>query len=102
MSHAAPSHSKVGIITDIPKDGGPKTTVDLVACAHCGYMWEYKPGSGRIRGFCMCCNGLTCGRRACRDKVCTNWRQKLDNIEAGRPEDYKPIIVSVPAIVPTR
>jgi hypothetical protein len=34
-------------------------------CAHCNYTWEYKPGSGITRGYCVKCDGWLCGRAEC-------------------------------------
>ena len=34
-------------------------------CAHCQFMWQYAPGSGRRYGLCMCCKGIICGRAEC-------------------------------------
>lgn len=34
-------------------------------CSHCGYTWEYQPGSGSRRGFCLKCRGLICARPEC-------------------------------------
>lgn len=34
-------------------------------CVHCTYSWEYRPGSGRKRGFCLHCHGLLCMRAEC-------------------------------------
>lgn len=96
--HAAPSHSRVGILTSTPHDGGPAVVRDLVCCVHCAYTWAWMPGSGRRRGFCMRCNGITCGRQWCDARGCCHRKQDLDNMEQGRPEGYRPIIVSVPAL----
>lgn len=35
------------------------------ACCHCQYTWEYKPGSGIRRGWCLNCNTFMCGRGEC-------------------------------------
>jgi hypothetical protein len=34
-------------------------------CCHCQYVWEYIPGSGAKRGFCLHCHGLLCMRAEC-------------------------------------
>ena len=34
-------------------------------CAHCGYTWEYQPGSGIRRGWCLRHQALLCGRAEC-------------------------------------
>lgn len=89
----APEHSRVGQFTEAPLDGGPVLTRDVVCCCHCGFMWQYQPGSGRIRGFCTRCNGLCCGRPSCNVTGCVSRWQQLDNMEAGRPLDFRPIMV---------
>jgi hypothetical protein len=98
--HCAPRHLRVGTLQTVPNDGGPTLTQDIVCCKHCGYMWQYAPGSGRIRGFCMNCNGFLCGRRWCRENVpCRCWQHGIDNIERGLPfEAPAPILVSVPDV----
>ncbi len=71
---------------------GPIIEVDTLQCVHCGAHWQPKPGSGNVRGFCMKCNGPICGA-ACAE--CMPAEQRLENIEAGRPLDFRPIIVGV-------
>lgn len=34
-------------------------------CVHCTYVWEYQPGSGTKRGYCLNCHGLLCLRAEC-------------------------------------
>jgi hypothetical protein len=34
-------------------------------CVHCGYSWEYRPGSGIPRGYCLKCDGYLCARHEC-------------------------------------
>jgi hypothetical protein len=39
---------------------------DTLQCVHqCGGHWQVRPGSGIIRGFCLNCDGPTCGQPAC-------------------------------------
>ncbi len=40
-----------------------------LSCVHCQRTWAVKPGSGRQRGWCMKCNGPTCGGKACQTCV---------------------------------
>jgi hypothetical protein len=100
--HVAPSHSKCGTVSEWSFDGGPVVVTDIVRCVHCFYSWKWIPGSGKHRGFCTRCNGLTCGDPACEANGCVCQEAWLDNVEAGRPEDYKQIIVAVPGGVPCR
>jgi len=66
---------------------------DTLQCVHCGAHFVIQPGSGNRRGFCLCCNGPTCGRPEC--DVCVPTEQKLENIEAGRPIDHRTPRVAV-------
>lgn len=66
--------------------------MDTVQCAHCGRHWVVQPGSGRRRGICGRCGGITCGSQAC-DK-CVPLEQLLTNIEQGKPLDHQPILVA--------
>jgi hypothetical protein len=34
---------------------------DTLSCCHCGFVWIPMKGSGRVRGFCTKCGGVTCG-----------------------------------------
>lgn len=34
---------------------------DTMQCVHCTGHWQYRPGSGTVRGFCQSCAGPTCG-----------------------------------------
>ena len=101
MSLSVPAHLRVGVLSTIPHDGGPVIQEDVVCCIHCGYMWTPQPGSGKIRGFCMTCNGFLCGRKHCRERVpCRHWRHGIDAVERGGSiDDPKPISVSVPALI---
>ena len=67
-----------------------------IMCRHCGGHWVPRPGSGTKRGFCMRCNGPVCGPRCAG--ACRPTEQLLENIEAGRPEDYVPTRVAVPKL----
>lgn len=73
---------------------GPEQTFDTVQCCHCQRHWVYVPGSGRKRGFCLKCNGITCGEPAC--DACVPVEQRLENIEAGRdPLAERPLLIPV-------
>ncbi len=42
---------------------------DTCQCVHCGAHFQMVRGSGRIRGFCPGCNGITCGAPKCNPCV---------------------------------
>jgi len=57
-----------------------------VQCVHCGGHFPIKPGSGKIRGFCMRCNGPICGPKCVK---CVPEEAMLENMEAGRASDHQ-------------
>ena len=88
------SRHQSGIIIVTPHDHGPITTEPTVSCAHCGLNWVPKKGSGRRVGFCQRCMGLVCGSQNC--ERCVPVMAYIENLEAGRPGDFRQIIASVP------
>ena len=55
---------------------------DTAQCAHCGGHFVMVRGSGRVRGFCTLCHGITCGQEGCH--ACLPMEQRLDLMEARR------------------
>ena len=53
---------------------------DTVCCVHCRKHWIVEPGSGRQRGWCMNCNGPTCGAETCA-KRCVPYEKMIEQIE---------------------
>lgn len=53
---------------------------DTIQCVHCGRHWVPIKGSGRVRGFCMKCNGMVCGRKTCH--TCIPSEKRLEIREA--------------------
>jgi len=51
-------------------------------CKHCGNHYLSIRGSGRRRGFCMFCFGVTCGRAQC--DPCIPFEAKLEIVEGKR------------------
>jgi hypothetical protein len=79
------------IIAD-PGADRPIAEAATIQCVHCGRHWVARPGSGRIRGFCLRCHGPICGP-GCAE--CVPIEQQLDNLEAGRPILHRPIVLSI-------
>lgn len=69
----------------------PLAEVKTLQCVHCGGHWYPRPGSGRVRGWCMNCNGVVCGP-GCAE--CVPVEVYLENMEKGRPHDFRPVAVS--------
>jgi len=80
---------EAGHVTIIdPGADKPIATHKTLQCVHCGGHWEVKPGSGRVRGFCMNCNGHVCGPRC---SECVPFEKRLEIEEGTR----NPTAVSV-------
>lgn len=95
---APPNRHRGGVLISTPQGGGPAVARDTVACCHCGRHWVWEPGSGRVRGWCLRCAGLTCGSPRCC--ACVPVEQWLENVEAGRAADFRPILGRVEAEPP--
>ena len=83
---------KRGTLISTYKDSDKVEISDTVKCVHCGRIGVYRKGTGKHLGFCTQCNGVTCPSDACQ--VCVPELQLLENIEQGRPLDYRPICIS--------
>lgn len=59
---------------------GPDIEGETLQCQHCGSHWVINPGSGRQRGWCLSCDGPTCGKGLC-ETVCTPVERLLERIE---------------------
>lgn len=99
---AAPVGQKRGELISTPYEGGPAQHHDIVQCCHCQRVWVYQRGSGIERGWCMRCNGITCGSHDC--DVCVPAEQMLASMGAGMDyataRKHRPIAVSVPVETP--
>lgn len=86
---ASKHESGYACISD-PGSDRPLQEVATHQCAHCGGVWHAEPGSGKTRGFCMRCNGFICGP-GCAE--CVPQELLVENIEKGRPLDFRPTVV---------
>ncbi len=59
---------------------------ETLMCVHCQMHWRVKPGSGTKRGYCMRCNGPTCGKKPC-EKRCVPFEKALEQIESKGRRD---------------
>jgi hypothetical protein len=46
-------------------DGEQTWSGECRQCCHCQFTWEYRPGSGITRGYCLRHDGWLCGRPEC-------------------------------------
>lgn len=67
-----------------------KEVAETAQCVHCDGHFVMVKGSGRIRGWCVNCNGFVCGP-ACA--ACIPWEKKMELMEGKAVPDA---IVSVP------
>ncbi len=77
LRHTNPKRKGHIVITG----GSSLVEQDTLCCVHCRHHWIIKPGSGRIRGFCMKCMGPTCGSKQC--DVCVPYMKKIEMLEKG-------------------
>jgi hypothetical protein len=62
---------------------GRELHMDVLTCVHCQKGWVVEPGSGKRRGFCMKCNGVTCGAEKC-DACLGPIEKRIELYEAGK------------------
>ncbi len=62
---------------------GNVTERHTLQCVHCGMHWVPEPGSGRVRGFCLRCHGVTCGKPVC--DVCLPYEARIELMEGTKP-----------------
>lgn len=77
-----------GIAFTVDPETGAMIEVETKQCCHCGLHWEVVPGSGKVRGYCMKCNGWFCGPHCCE---CVPIEKQLEIMEGTR----NPTAVSV-------
>ena len=81
------------------RETGRESITDFVQCVHCGRSWQFVAGSGRERGYCLACDGITCGPGCIAGDACVPKELMLENMEAGRPLNYRPIKASVGGVL---
>jgi hypothetical protein len=101
--------TEAGLITvSDPGADGALLELPTVQCVHCGGHFLLKPPKAvvfpltpleakareadgkRTRGYCYRCNGYFCGPDCAE---CVPTELLLDNMERGRPDDFRPLVV---------
>jgi hypothetical protein len=65
-----------------PEPGAPDEQAQTRQCVHCGMQFIVVPGSGRSRGYCMSCDGITCGAKVKCETECTHFEKAIEQMEA--------------------
>ena len=74
----------------ITSPDAPEYERETLRCVHCGVHWIREPGSGRTRGFCMRCAGVTCGKKACDE--CIPYEVRIEIEEGSRSGTVAPYL----------
>lgn len=93
------SRRKRGVIQSTPADGGRVVERELIQCCHCQFTKSFEVGDELRWGLCMQCMDWHCPKVGCRTK-CVPIKRWLENKARGRPDDFVPVVVSVPCEVP--
>lgn len=56
---------------------------ETLQCVHCQGHWVPVKGSGALRGFCLKCAGVTCGKPSCESE-CVPFGKWLEKVERGQ------------------
>lgn len=81
---AAPVRSvrrPAGYVEIVSPDASVSQGGETLMCVHCQMHWIVKPGSGKSRGFCMRCDGPTCGKLMCEIR-CVPFEKMIEEREA--------------------
>ena len=55
---------------------------EAIKCCHCGTLFNRRPGSGIVRGYCMKCSESTCGSEKCRE--CRPYKERFEKYMEGK------------------
>lgn len=103
----APRGKASGILISEPIDFDRPVDRETVRCCHCGRIWQWHSGSGRMRSFCGQCAMWTCGPLCPIGDQCIPYEKVIELMEKGYlwheiPYSNLPVSVSVPAEVPKK
>lgn len=70
--------------------GAPVEHAQTRMCVHCQMQFIVVPGSRVSRGYCMSCNGITCGKKLKCETQCKHFEKAIEEMEAeGRGLDMR-------------
>ncbi len=97
---SAPRGQLGAVIVSRGRERDYEHQTEMVRCCHCGRFWQWVHGSGKLRGKCGLCNGLTCGPLCPVGEACVPHEEFLANLEAGRPPWWqRPVSVSMGGVL---
>lgn len=74
----------------ITSPDAPTVERETLRCVHCGMHWVYEPGSGRQRGWCTRCDGVTCGAERCSG--CIPYEAQIEILEGSEASSVQPYL----------
>ena len=82
MAHVLRTSSRqaAGAALVTPEPGAREQDHHTLRCVHCGMHWSPSYGSGRDRGFCLRCAGVTCGKQRCETR-CEPVERMIERLE---------------------
>lgn len=92
-----------GCILWTPHDGSAPWEEPVTMCAHCQRVLVYRKGSGGSLATCPNCRtregtaSIICGDCVRLKRAC-DYRYMIENMEAGRPDDWRPVYVLVSGV----
>lgn len=103
LRRSAPPGKRRSVMVSRDRERDRETVTEYVMCCHCGRHWQYQVGSGRLRGFCLRCNDITCGPLCPVGDNCVPVQQFLENLERGLTLQeacrHRPISVSAGGVL---
>lgn len=82
-------HKENGYFVTQDRDGN-KIEGSTRQCVHCQAIWQYVPGSGIRRGYCVNCDGFVCARPECfaqQKKWISWWLERTAKVRSCIPFD---------------
>ena len=103
----APRGRRTGTIISTSIDSDRTIHQEFVSCCHCSRIWRWQRNSGRLRGWCGRCMGITCGPGCPMGQSCIPREKVIEMLEAGHQwnnikhvADRQAVSVRVPDKVP--
>lgn len=84
LQRTSPGRVAGSVTISGPLLSGQEPEAETRMCIHCQMHFIIRPGSGISRGFCMNCDGVTCGKQKCETE-CTHFEKMIELLEGRNP-----------------